>query len=468
VTDEIAYMTANEVIAAYAAKDLSPVEVTGAALARIEKHNSKVNAFCFLAPEQSIKAAHASEERWAKGEPLGPMDGVPTSIKDLNYVKGWPTGRGSLTTEGDPVADEDAPLVARFKESGAILIGKTTTPEFGWKGVTDSPLTGITRNPWNLDKTPGGSSGGASAALAAGMGQLAQGSDGGGSIRIPCGFTGLPGLKPSYGRVPVYPASPFGTLSHVGPMARSVEDLALMLNVMSGPDSRDWLALPWLDHDWSKGINDGVKGLRIAWSPDLGYADVDPEIASIVADAIPVFSELGANVENCDPGFDDPTPIFRVLWWIGAQAATLSMSEEDMARLEPALRDLIEESRELSLKDNLNATLARAALGQMMNHFHDQFDLLVTPTLAVPAFTAGQLDPKGDDDPLRWLRWTPFSYPFNMTGQPAITVPCGFTKDGLPVGLQIVGPMHRDDLVLKAARAFEAARPCNMRPPLAD
>ena len=468
MTDEIAYLTATQVIKAYAARELSPVEVAGAALNRIEKHNGKINAFCFLAAEEAIASAHASEERWAKNEPLGLMDGVTTSIKDLNYVKGWPTGRGSLTTQGDPVAEEDAPLVARFRESGAVLLGKTTTPEFGWKGVTDSPLTGITRNPWNLEKTPGGSSGGASAALAAGMGQLAQGSDGGGSIRIPCSFTGLPGLKPSYGRVPVYPPSPFGTLSHVGPMARSVDDLALMLNVMSRPDSRDWLALPWLDRDWSGGLEDGVKGLRIAWSPDLGYANVDPEIAKIVADAVPVFSDLGAKVENCDPGFEDPTPIFRVLWWAGSAAAVASMSDDQRAKLEPALLGLIEEGELLELKDYMLATQARTALGQVMNHFHDQYDLLVTPTLAVPAFDAGQLDPAGDNDPLRWLRWTPFSYPFNMTGQPAATVPCGFTRDGLPVGLQIVGPMHRDDLVLKAARAFEAARPQNMRPPLAD
>jgi aspartyl-tRNA(Asn)/glutamyl-tRNA(Gln) amidotransferase subunit A len=468
VTDEIAYLTAVQVIKAYADKDLSPVEVTGAALDRIEKHNSKVNAFCFVAPDEAIAAAHQSEERWAAGEPLGLMDGVPTSIKDLNSVTGWPSGRGSLTTKGDPVADEDAPLVARFRESGAVLLGKTTTPEFGWKGVTDSPLTGITRNPWNFDKTPGGSSGGASAAIASGMGQLAQGSDGGGSIRIPCGFTGLPGLKPSYGRAPVYPASPFGTLSHVGPMARCVEDLALMLNVMSLPDSRDWLALPWLDRDWSDGINDGVEGLRIAWSPDLGYADVDPEIASIVAAAVPAFSELGATVEACDPGFEDPTPIFRELWWAGCVAAVATMSDDQKAQLEPALQGVIREGEKIELQDYLYATRARAVLGQVMNLFHDQFDLLVTPTLAVPAFDAGLLDPEGDDDPLRWLRWTPFSYPFNMTGQPAATVPCGFTKDGLPVGLQIVGPMHRDDLVLKAARAFEAARPQNMRPVFPD
>ena len=459
MSDEIAFMSASEMVVKFANKTLSPVEACAAALDRIARHNGKINAFCYIAEQEARAAAAKSESRWAAGAPLGPLDGVPTSIKDLALVAGWPTGKGSLTSEGDGPATEDAPYVARLKESGAVLLGKTTTPEFGWKGVTDSPLTGVTRNPWDLDKTPGGSSGGAAAALAAGMGQLAQGSDGGGSIRIPCGFTGLPGLKASYGRVPVYPASPFHTLSHAGPMARTVRDLALMLNVMSRPDSRDWYALPYLDRDWCAGLDDGVAGLRIAYSADLGYADVDGEIAAIVADGARVFADLGADLENRDPGFDDPTAMFRILWWVGSADIIGAMTVDNIAKLEPGFRGMAKEGEGVSLADFVAATNARVALGQFMNHFHDQFDLLVTPTLAVPAFEAGRLAPDGDDDALRWLRWTPFSYPFNMTGQPAATVPCGFTKAGLPVGLQIVGPRYRDDLVLRAAKAFEAARP---------
>jgi aspartyl-tRNA(Asn)/glutamyl-tRNA(Gln) amidotransferase subunit A len=298
------------------------------------------------------------------------------------------------------------------------------------------------------------------------MGQLAQGGDGGGSIRIPCGFTGLFGLKANYGRVPVHPPSPFGTLSHVGPMTRSVDDLAAMFTVMSRPDVRDWNALPFLDQDWRRGLDDGVEGLRIAFSPDLGYAQVDAEVASVVAAAAAAFSELGATVENVGPGFDDPTPVFRTLWWAGAAQLVSTLPAEKVDKLEPAFRELAAEGAQIPLLDYTAAMVARVALGQVMNHFHEQYDLLLTPTLAVPAFEAGQLAPDGDDDPLRWLRWTPFSYPFNMTGQPALTAPCGFTPDGLPVGLQIVGPLHREDLVLKAARAFEAARPQNMRPPL--
>jgi len=298
------------------------------------------------------------------------------------------------------------------------------------------------------------------------MGALAQGGDGGGSIRIPCGFTGIPGLKPSFGRVPVYPPSPFGTLSHVGPMARTVTDLALMLTAMSKPDPRDWQALPHLDKAWHNGVSESIRGLRVAFSPDLGYAEVDDEVADVVSTAVTAFTELGAKVEKCDPGFADPTPVFRVIWWAGAAYLVSTMAEEKRELLEPAFLALAEEGAEISMFELSAANAARAKLGQIMNLFHEQFDLLLTPTLAVPAFDAGQLAPEGDDDPLRWLRWTPFSYPFNMTGQPAATVPCGFTSEGLPVGLQIVGPKFRDDMVLRAARAFERVRPQNLRPDL--
>ncbi len=466
MSDDIAYMSAGELTMRFNNRSLSPVEAVDVVLKRIDRFDGKINAFCFIDEKSARAEARKSEDRWIRRVPNGLLDGVPTSIKDLNLARGWPTGRGSLTSKGDDVADEDAPAVARLREAGANLIGKTTSPEFGWKGVTDSPLTGITRNPWNLEKTPGGSSGGASAALAAGMGALAQGGDGGGSIRIPCGFTGIPGLKPSFGRVPVYPPSPFGTLSHVGPMARTVTDLALMLTAMSKPDPRDWQALPHLDKAWHNGVSESIRGLRVAFSPDLGYAEVDDEVADVVSTAVTAFTELGAKVEKCDPGFADPTPVFRVIWWAGAAYLVSTMAEEKRELLEPAFLALAEEGAEISMFELSAANAARAKLGQIMNLFHEQFDLLLTPTLAVPAFDAGQLAPEGDDDPLRWLRWTPFSYPFNMTGQPAATVPCGFTSEGLPVGLQIVGPKFRDDMVLRAARAFERVRPQNLRPDL--
>ena len=459
MTDEIAYMTATQVIKAYADKDLSPVEVTGAALDRIEKHNGKVNAFCFLAAEEAIAAAHASEERWSRGEPLGLMDGVPTSIKDLNYVKGWPTGRGSLTTEGDPVADVDAPLVSRFRESGAVLLGKTTTPEYGWKGVTDSPLTGITRNPWDLQKTPGGSSGGASAALASGMGQLAQGSDGGGSIRIPCGFSGLPGLKPSYGRVPVYPASPFGTLSHVGPMARSVEDLALMLNVMSLPDSRDWLALPWLDQDWNQGINGGVEGLRIAWSPTLGYARPDPEVVEIVEAAVRKFEDAGAHVEQVDDVFDeDPADLWSAEFYAGVGIKLRAVLENQRDMLDPAVADILEPALGQEMRDYYTKVFERYVLRDRMAAMFEKYDALISPVLPVSSVDVGVNVPESHGD-RNLVSWVYYTYPFNLTGQPAASVCAGIASDGMPVGLQVVGRYLDEASVVRAAAFVERMQP---------
>ena len=283
-TQDLALISATEMVARFKNKSLSPVETTRAALDRIERHNARFNAYCLVDAEGALAAAKQSEARWAKGAPLGPVDGVPTSVKDLVLTKGWPTRRGSKTTTADP-APEDAPSVARLREAGAVLLGKTTTPEFGWKGVTDSPLTGITRNPWEESRTPGGSSGGASAAAAAGMGALHIGTDGGGSIRIPASFAGIFGIKASFGRVPAWPPSPFASVSHLGPMTRTVAAAALMLSVLTRPDSRDWYALPAETRDWTAGLEDGISGLRLAFAPTLGQAPVDPEVATSVAAA---------------------------------------------------------------------------------------------------------------------------------------------------------------------------------------
>ena len=252
-------LSAAELLSLYRRKKLSPVEVTKAVHERMRTLNPALNAFCVLDFESSLNAARQSERRWLKGEPRGLLDGVPASIKDLIVTKGWPTLRGSKTVDPKGPWNDDAPVVARLREHGAVLLGKTTTPEFGWKGVTDSALTGVTRNPWNPKMTPGGSSGGAAAAVAAGMGALAVGTDGGGSIRIPCGFTGLFGLKPSFGRVPAWPLSPMGTVAHLGPMTRTVQDAALMMNVITLPDARDWHALPHDARDYRVGLEDGVK-----------------------------------------------------------------------------------------------------------------------------------------------------------------------------------------------------------------
>lgn len=454
--EDIALLSATDLLQAYRGKQLSPVEAARAAIERIERYNSTLNVYCLVEAESAMAAARAAEGRWHKGEPKGLLDGVPTSIKDVVLTKGWPTLRGSRAVTRDQPWDEDAPSVARLRAHGAVLLGKTTTPEFGWKGITDSPLTGVTRNPWNPVLTPGGSSGGAAAAIATGMGALAIGTDGGGSIRIPAGFTGVYGIKPSFGRVPAAPLSPFGTLSHVGPLTRTVADAALMLTVIAEPDGRDWHALPYDARDYRIGIDGGVRGLRIAFSTNLGYVPVDAEVSAIVAKAVDVFVDSGAHVEVLDPGFENPLDTFTKLWFAGAANLTRPFDAEQRAVLDPGLAEIAAEGAAISLMDYLAAVNRRGALGQLMNLFHERYDLLLTPTLPIPAFAAGQETPTQNG---HWMDWTPFTYPFNLTQQPAASVPCGLTRSGLPVGLQIVGPRHDDALVLRASRAFEALRP---------
>jgi aspartyl-tRNA(Asn)/glutamyl-tRNA(Gln) amidotransferase subunit A len=421
---------------------------------------------CLVDEKSALKQAKASEARWHRGKPLGAADGVPALVKDLILVKGWPTLRGSRTVERDQAWDQDGPAIARLREEGAVLIGLTTTPEFGWKGVTDSPLTGITRNPWDVSRTPGGSSGGSAAALAAGYAPLALGTDGGGSIRIPAGFSGIFGLKPSFGRVPAWPLSPFGTVAHTGPMTRSVADAALMLNVIARPDARDWHSLPYDGQDYTKGLDKGINGLRIAFSPALGHVEVDPEVAASVSKAVKVLRGLGARVDRIDPGFADPAPIFRILWWSGARALLGRLPEKKKALLDPGLADVVKQSMAITPEDCFDAVKARGALGTQMRQFMQKYDLLVTPTLPIPAFEAGRLSPE-DDGTGKWVNWTPFSYPFNLTQQPAASVPCGFTRAGLPIGLHIVGRMFDDVSVLRAAHAYEQASEWHKRrPPL--
>ncbi|OWJ64431.1 amidase [Inquilinus limosus] len=460
-----ALLSAAELSSLYAARDLSPVEATQASLARIERLNPQLNAFCGIHGDEALAQARQAEARWREGKPLSPIDGVPTSVKDLVLARGWPTLRGSRTVDPAGPWDQDAPSVARLRAAGAVLVGRTTTPEFGWKGVTDSALTGITRNPWDPTKTPGGSSGGAAVAAATGMAALNIGSDGGGSIRIPAGFTGIFGLKPSFGRVPAYPLSPFGTVSHLGPMTRTVRDSALMLSVMAQPDPRDWTALPFPVTDFTQGLEDGVRGLRIAFAPTLDNAPVDPEIAASVAQAARVFAELGARVETVTLDLPDTGPVFRAHWCVGAATLLSTIPEEKHALIDPGLRTVAAMGAAIPLLDYTRATLARGRLGVKMNQFHQDWDLLLMPTLPIPAFAAGQNLPQGPDG-ATWAEWTPFSYPFNLTQQPAASVPCGLTAAGLPIGLQIVGPMFQDALVLRAARAFEALHPAPL-PPLA-
>ncbi len=457
MADELNWLGVEQLVEGYSAKRFTPVDVAKACLTRMRSMEPKLNAMSLIDEATTLLMAEASAARWRIGETAGPLDGVPVLIKDIVLVRGWPTLRGSRTTDPSQAWEHDAPCVARLREAGAVFMGMTTTPEFGWKGVTDSPLTGITRNPWNLDKTPGGSSGGSAAAIAAGYGALAIGTDGGGSIRIPAAFTGTFGLKPSFGRVPAWPLSAFGTVAHVGPMARNVKDAAFMLNEIAKPDARDWHALPFDGTDYAAFKSMTLAGVKIAYSRNLGYVDVDPEIAALVSSAVGVLADLGAEVFEIDPGFEDPARCFRTIWWGGARFLLGSLSPEKKALLEPALADVVEQAKSLTLEDVYEANRQRGLLGSHMRQFMTEFDALITPALPIAAFDVGRLEPASPDPSGKWVSWTPFTYPFNLTQQPAASVPCGFVKSGLPAGLHIVGKMYDDAMVLRIAQAYDEA-----------
>ena len=464
---DLTQCTAEQLLHLYRSGQASPVDATKALLARIEKLNPKLNAFTLVDEKVAMNCAKSSEAKWQAhrkaalhgGAEVGALEGVPASIKDLILTRGWPTLRGSRTVDPNQAWEIDAPVTARLRESGAVLFAKTTTPEFGCKGETNSPATGITRNPWNTDKTPGGSSGGTAAAVAAGLGPIGVGTDGAGSVRIPAAFCGNFGLKPSFGRVPAYPLSPFGSVAHLGPHTMSVRDAALMMNVMKQPDARDWTSLPPDATDYCVGLEDGIRGLRIAYSPTLGYAkNIHPDVAAAVEAAVKVLQSLGAHVEQVDPGFEDPLEITTGLWFLGALSVWNGLSAEQQALADPDFKAEAALGQKLNTMDVQQLNLKRGVLGSHMRQFMQKYDLLVTPSVSVPAFDAR---PAGQQamTPEAMLGWTPFSYPFNLTQQPASTIPCGLTKDGLPIGLQFVGRMFDDAMVLRASRAYESVCP---------
>ncbi|WP_407552881.1 amidase [Streptomyces sp. Pv4-95] len=454
----LADLTATRLTAGYAAGEFSPVEVTRAALERAEAAQARTNCFTLITADEALAAAKESEERWRAGEPAGPVDGVPTTVKDLILTRGTPTLRGSRTVRAEgPAWDEDAPSVARMRQAGAVFLGKTTTPEFGWKGVTDSPRHGVTGNPYDAGRTAGGSSGGSAAAVAMGAGPLSLGTDGGGSVRIPASFCGIFALKATYGRVPLYPASPFGTLAHVGPMTRDAADTALMMDVITGADWRDWSQLAPGTASFRETLAGPVAGLRVAYSPSLGWdVPVAPEIAAAVRGAVDRLAALGAHVEEVDPGIADPVEAFHTLWFSGAARVVQHLGDADRQLLDPGLREICDQGARYSALDYLAAVDTRMALGQAMGRFHETYDLLITPTEPITAFEAGAEVPAGSGH-TRWTGWTPFTYPFNLTQQPAATVPCGVDGDGLPIGVQLVGARHADALVLRASHALYEA-----------
>jgi aspartyl-tRNA(Asn)/glutamyl-tRNA(Gln) amidotransferase subunit A len=465
MSDDVAFLSAAELVAAYRNRSLSPVEVTEAILARIYRVNPVVNAYTTVSAEEAIAGARAAEDAYANGAPA-PLAGVPFSIKDLTPTKGIRTARGSLV-DPDWVPDEDPPVVERLYAAGGVILGKTNTPELGWKGDSGNRVFGPSYNPWKLDRTAGGSSGGAAAAVATGLGPIAQGSDGAGSIRIPAAFCGIYGLKQSFGLVPQFPPSAVGDLSHVGPMTRTVTDAALMLNAIAGADVRDRLS--WSSGvDYTQGLEDGIAGLRIAYSPTLGYVDVDDDVLQAVGEGVKTLASLGAEVVEIDPGVPDPADILDKLW-AGAMAGYFYGRLEQVGDLiDQGLLATVRRAEGLTAAELAHAQQQRNAYYTGMREFMRDYDLLVTPSMPSTAFTAGL------DEPDNWQRktiapldWTPFTFPFNITGQPAATLPVGFDRQGLPIGLQIVGRWRDDPLVLRASRAFEQARPwTDKRPPI--
>ena len=462
-TRDICFTPAIELAAMIHGGEVSSLEVVRAVLDRIERLNPQINAYCTVVAERALVEARAADAALADGAETGPLHGVPVSIKDLVATKGIRTTQGSPLLK-NWVPDFDAPLVERLRSAGAVILGKTNTPEFGHLAVTRNSIFGATANPWNLDRTPGGSSGGAVAAVASGLGPLAEGSDGGGSIRIPASFTGVYGLKPSLGRVPLYPMDQgMEMLGVSGPITRTVADAALMLDVMAGPDDRDINSLPAPPGPFLEAASaDGVEKLRIAYSPALGHAEVESEIAAIVERATRVFADLGCVVEETEFAIESPADDYLLLSSAAYAAIRQDDLEEVRDRIDPGYMDLVDEVWEATAADYVRASQLRRELCQQFGELMEDYDLLLTPTMPVPARPI-------DDPGLRSqnLGWNPFCPAFNMTGQPAASLPCGFTRDGLPVGLQLVG-RHRDEAtVLRASAAFEELRPwSDERPPV--
>jgi aspartyl-tRNA(Asn)/glutamyl-tRNA(Gln) amidotransferase subunit A len=464
---DLCFTPATELARLIREKALSPVELTRALLERIEALQPTLNAYCTLLADEALEAARAAEQAVMDGRPLGPLHGVGASIKDLTMMKGVPWMAGSRIF-AERVPTEDAPAVTRLREAGAIVLGKTTTPEFGWKALSDGPLTGATHNPWRLELTTGGSSAGAAASVAAGMGPLAQGSDGAGSIRVPSAFCGIYGIKPSFGRVPNYPLSNNDNATHLGPLTRTVADAALMLSVLAGPSELDRTSLEAPPADYVGRLHEGIRGLKVGYSPDLGSLRVDPEVADVVRRAVGAFEELGAHVEEVNPGFGDGEELATMLWnahEAGNYAPHLRQWELEM---DPGLVASIRDGLRYSVVDYIALRGRKILYWDAVRSFFERYDLLLTPTVSVAPFPLFRLQPEHwPQHPWNWMTWAGFSYPFNLTGNPAASCPAGMTPDGLPVGLQIVGRRFADVTVLQASAAFEQARPwAGQRPPL--
>ncbi|HLB23451.1 MAG TPA: amidase family protein [Dehalococcoidia bacterium] len=468
--DEIAWMPATQMAAAIRTKKLSPVEVTKAFLERIEAINPKINAYCLVTPEMALAQAREAEAAVSRGDKLGPLHGVPVSIKDLFDVPGLPTTKGSLIYK-DNIATSWEYSAKALIDAGGVHLGKTNTPEFGFIAMTHNKLFGTTTNPWDPTRIAGGSSGGAAAAVAAGLGPIALGSDGGGSIRIPASICGVFGLKATYGRVPRKPGG-WSTMTHRGPITRTVAEAALALDVMAYQEPDDPFSVPAYPGsflaDVERNPGSGIKGLRVAWSADLRFAPVEPEVAAICERAAKRFAELGCEVEEAAPGFGNQSQTFLRIntpadaVWIG------DLTEEQRALIDAPARFFFDYGVKVSGMEMVRANLDRMRLWETMRAFHAKYDLLLTPVISCTAFPVGKEPKEIAGREIAPSGWMPYTQPFNLTGQPAASVPCGFDAKGLPVGLHVIGRAYEDSLVLRACRAFEELAPwADKRPAIA-
>lgn len=456
-TNEICQATAAQLTGAFASGALSPVEVTKAVLERAETTKSAFNAFTVIDHKGALEAARASEKRWLEGAALSAIDGVPTTIKDIVLCHGLDVRYGSHITP-DVSSQPDCPSVERLRGAGAVILGLTTTPEFGWKAVTDNRKDGVTRNPWDDTKTPGGSSGGAAVAAATGAGVLHLGTDGGGSIRIPASFTGIVGHKPSFGRVAAFPASSFGTVAHTGPMARTVEDTAVMLNIMSGRDVRDWTQAPFAFSDVDlKPIN--WSGKRVGYWKTPCFGAVDPQVTDAVEATLKDVELAGATVtETMLPDQDALLEIFYRHWYVGAASRFSSIDVSDHDALDVGFVKAAQIGQRYSAVERMQAEIKRAQFGAQMDALLETYDYVISPTVPIPAFEAGR-DTPIDGGFESWVEWSSFSFPINLSQQPACSLPCGFTVGGLPIGLQIIGARSDDGAVLNAALTYQQMYP---------
>ena len=451
-----ALLSAEDMLAAFSRRQLTPVDVLQAVTERIARLNPGLNAFTVMNPG-ALQAAGESASRWRSGRPIGTLDGVPCTVKDLVDLAGFPTRRGSRTTSTEPVPD-DAPMVTGLKAAGAVIIGKTTTTEFGWKSPGDCPLHGITRNPWNSGHTPGGSSTGAGAAGAAGFGPLHIGTDAGGSVRIPAAWCGLVGLKPTYGRIPQWPASAFASVSCAGPMTRRVRDAALMFSAMARHDLRDPFCLPDDPRDWLDGIEAGVAGLAVGVLANPGFdAPIDADGTAAVERAAQLLADAGAYVEPAEAELPDTSSVFGRVWGAALARLVAGLTTQSAGLLDPGIRQVAAALGGMSAVEFMDAEALRAEAGHVMARLHQQFDLLLCPTVAAGPPLADA--PIGDPVRALWTEWAPWTFTFNLTRQPAITVPMGPRADEMPNSVQIAAAQFRDDLVLRAARAIEVAQP---------